>query len=394
MFEEACETLLQSLQEFFALLAKRYNSTIHEDPLMMTVHRLPNEEIIEQNKGKRAHRYVVRRLIVATYHWAMSIRGRAGLVECFIVPATELMNLAAGELPSRAKLTLKPVPKVVGTWTVNESIVTGDEMNALMRGLFKDVVGRSRSDYDHMPEPMRLLAGGYSFAGTVRSLVAEKHALVQKIVDQQEAIQKALSRDIHDAVLGNIMLLKRSFSGGNALPQEEILAMLEEIACGLRNICQELSPRDLDDCGLQPMLEELCGTFAARVGCRTTFDCPHSIPTFPTEVALHIYRIAQECFNNVAKHARASSATLTVDVNSGAFIMVVADDGVGFDQSQSAPRTANGGTGAGVIRERAELINCTLPARVWFESRPGKGTKTTLEIMITSLDQNGSEQEH
>jgi len=248
------------------------------------------------------------------------------------------------------------------------------------------VVGRSRSDFDHMPEPMRMLAGGFSFAGTVRSLVEEKHALVQKIVNQQEAIQNQFTRDLHDVVLGNVMLLRRSFSEGKALDKEQVLSLLDEIAHSLRDICQELSPRDLADCGLRAMLEELCRTFSSRVGCETLFSCPEDIPDLPTEIALHIYRIAQECFNNVAKHSSASSATLSVDVGRGVFTMIISDNGVGFDASQSAPRTKAGGSGTGVIRERAELISCVYPARVWFESRPGQGTKTTLEVIITSSE--------
>jgi signal transduction histidine kinase len=386
LFEEACETLLQSLQEFFVLLAKRYNSTITEEPLMMTVTRLPNEKCSDRGKGHWINQDdSIRRLIIATSHWALSIRGRAGLVESFVVPATELMNLSASELPSRAKLTLKPLPNIVGAWSLNGATVTGDEMNALMRGLFKDVIGRSRSDYDHSSDAMRLIASGYSFAGAIQSLVAEKHALVQKIVDQQESIQKSLSRDIHDAVLGNVMLLKSSLSGAKGTPEEELLSLLDEIAVGLRNICQELSPRDLEDCGLQPMLEELSRTFAMRVGLQITFRCTNGIPVMPTEVALHIYRIAQECFNNIAKHAKASSANLSIEVNEHVFTMIISDNGIGFDPTDAGQRTAGNGIGAGIIRERAELISCVYPARVWFESKPGKGAKTTLEI-ITAKD--------
>lgn len=390
MFEEECEILLQSLQEFFGQLAKRYNTTITDEPLMMTVRRFSaNGKADERDEqAKCADELLTMRLIIATSHWALSIRGRAGLVESFILPATELMNMPNSELPSRVKLTLKPLQGNAGAWTVNDTIVTGDEMNALMRGLFKDVVSRSRNDYDHMPEPLRLLAGGYSFAGTVRSLVAEKHALVQKIVDQQEAIQNHLSRDIHDVVLGNVMLLKRSFSGGKPLPLEEVKSILDEIASNLRNICQELSPRDLADVGLRPMLEELCRTFESRVGCATVFSCPTGIPVLPTEIGLHVYRIAQESFNNVAKHASATRAELSVDVSRGVFTMTIADNGVGFESSQgsrsSSSSTSGGGTGTGVIRERAELIGCIYPARVWFESRPGKGTKTSLEIIISA----------
>lgn len=373
--EEASEVLLNSLQEFFTLLGKRYNSTVHDELLKMTTQRVIVADGVE-NAPKR--------LVVATSQWALSMRGRAGLVEAFILPATELMNLPSSELPSRAKLTLRVHDGGSGAWMVNDVIVTGDEMNALMRGLFKDVVGRTRHDFDDMPEPMRLIAGGQSFAGTVRSLVAEKHALVQKIVDQQEAIQNNLARDLHDVVLGNVMLLRRSVSGGKPLSTEEAVSVLDEIAKRLRDVCQELSPRDLKDCGLRPMIEELCSSLSTRVGCRTNFVCPPVLPDFPQEVSLHIYRIAQECFNNIAKHASASEVTLSIELIQKVFTMTIADNGVGYDAEKPAPRTRTGGSGSSIIRERSELIACIYPARVWFDSQQGKGAKLTLEILVSS----------
>lgn len=372
--EEASDILLQSLQEFFTLLGKRYNSTVHDELLKMTVQRVAVNDGTENSP---------KRLVVATSQWALSMRGRAGFVEAFILPATELMNLPSSELPSRGKLSLRVHDGGSGAWMVNDVIVTGDEMNALMRGLFKDVVGRTRHDFEDMPEPMRLIAGGQSFAGTVRSLVAEKHALVQKIVDQQEAIQNNLARDLHDVVLGNVMLLRRSVSGGKALSAEESVSVLDEIAKRLRDVCQELSPRDLNDCGLRPMIEELCSSLSTRVGCKTNFISPPVLPDLPEEVSLHIYRIAQECFNNITKHASASEVTLSIDVNQNVFTMTIADNGVGFDTEKAATRTRAGGTGASIIRERAELIGCVYPARVWFDSQQGKGAKLTLEIMVS-----------
>jgi signal transduction histidine kinase len=372
--EESSDILLQSLQEFFTLLGKRYNSTVHDELLKMTVQRLTVADGVE-NAPKR--------LVVATSQWALSMRGRPGLVDAFILPATELMNLPNSELPSRAKLSLRVHDGGSGAWMVNDVIVTGDEMNALMRGLFKDVVGRTRHDVDDMPEPMRLIAGGQSFAGTVRSLVAEKHALVQKIVDQQEAIQNNLARDLHDVVLGNVMLLRRSISGGKALSTEESLLVLDEIAKRLRDVCQELSPRDLNDCGLRPMIEELCNSLSTRVGCQTHFTCPPVLPDLPQDVALHIYRIAQECFNNITKHASATDVMLTIELNQNVFTMTISDNGVGYDTEKPTTRTRAGGSGASIIRERAELIACIYPARVWFDSQQGKGAKLTLEIMVS-----------
>jgi signal transduction histidine kinase len=382
---KATELLLSSLQTFFERIATEYNTTVVYEPLMVTVRKQDVQPV--DSASERAMSAPFCREIVATSFWALTIRASLGLVECFILPATELMTLPNSELPSRAKLTLKLADPLSGSWTVNNVVVSADEMNAIMRGLIKDVISRSKNEFDNMPESIRLVAGGQSFAGSVRSLVAEKHALVQKIVDQQEAIQNQLARELHDSVLGNVMLLKRSMSSSKRMPDEEAIAVLDEIAHRLREVCQDLSPRDLKDCGLQPILEELCRNLEARTECRCILDCPQPIADLPYEVSLHVYRIAQECFNNIVKHASATQAVLSITIQGNVFTMSVSDNGVGFDSSTggTSRRSKDGGTGAGIIKERTELIGSIFPAKVWIESKPGTGTKMTLEIIISPV---------
>jgi len=270
---------------------------------------------------------------------------------------------------------------------MNDVIVTVDEMNALMRGLFKDVIRRSSGDYESMTDAMKLIAGGHSFSGSIKSLVEEKHALVQKIVNQQETILGQLSRELHDSVLGNVMLLKRSIASEKPMPHGELVALVDQIALSLREVCQELSPRDLIDCGLMPMLEELCENFSVRTGCACNFVHKGTLPVFPSEVALHIFRIAQECLNNVAKHSGATEAELKVTADSHSFVMCISDNGIGYEQERPSERRKEGGLGAGILRERAELINCTFPTRVWVDSYLKIGTKVTLEILLLRTEQ-------
>lgn len=388
---EATQALLDSLHSFFELLGKRYNSTVHEEPLKVTVQRTEQTNPATTASPQDARlRPRFRRLIVSTSHWALSIRADDIAVRFFIIPATELWGLPESELPSRERLTLKVHDSVAGTWAMNESLVTVDEMNALMRGLFKDVIRRTSSDFDSMTDAMKLIAGGGSFSGSIRSLVEEKHALVQKIVNQQESILSQLSRELHDSVLGNVMLLKRAFAGGKQMPPQEMAAVLDQIALSLREVCQELSPRDIMDCGLQAMLEELCTNFSVRSGCDCTLSHSGTPPEFTSEVALHIYRIAQECLNNVAKHSGATKVELSILADDKCFLMTVADNGAGFGAEQTGERRKEGGSGTGILRERAELINCLLPARIWVDSSPQKGTRVSLEITLTKQTQPGA----
>lgn len=400
--DDAAQQLILSLEEFFSALAKEFNASIPHEPLMITVRR--------SAAGDAEHQPGEHRLLVFTSFWALSIRAATDTVLFFMVPATEILFLADSELPSRLKLRLV-LDRVNGkTWTMDGSAVSADEMSTLARSLLKDVITRSQGEYDLMPESMRMVAGGLSLSGSVKSLVAEKNALVQKIVNQQEAILNRLAREIHDAVLGNVMLLKSSVSGSRTMSAEAMDKLLEEISLQLRNICHDLYPRDLKDCGLKLMLEELCFNFSARTGCACNFICDDFIPELADEATLHVYRIAQECLNNVAKHATASSVELEISCDAGVLTMSVGDNGCGIEKALSqanhgaARALADGGSGGAagaattrysstsvsdgagtsIMKERADLIDCLYPTRFWLESSSEKGTKVTLQIMFAS----------
>lgn len=367
------DSLRQQLKAMFESLAKDYNSSVAEDPLQIIVREVLRQAELDHN-----------RLLVHSGLWALSIRTSSSLIECFIMPSTELPNLLDGETPSRLKLRLtlsdgNSAVDAAGTWLMDGLSVNEEELHTLMCSLLKDVVTRSQGDYNSMPENVRLAYGGISLTRSVRGLVADKHMLVQKIVDQQEKILAGVARDLHDAVLGNVLLLERALAGSDSLTQDEMLAIIEEISTRLREISHDLYPRDLKDCGLRPLLEQLCHDFKRRTKCDITFDIQGETPDFTDEVLLHIYRIAQECFNNIAKHSGASNVSFKIEVESGKWLMIIADDGEGIIESGAC--TSGGGAGLNILRERTELIDCIYPARISLETQPGKGTRLMLEII-------------
>jgi len=97
-----------------------------------------------------------------------------------------------------------------------------------------------------------------------------------------------------------------------------------------------------------------------------------------TETAL--YRIAQEALNNVAKHARARRVEVLLERRPDCVLLIVEDDGVGFDV---AKRTG-GRHGFGLVgmQERAALVGATLD----IESTPGEGTTILVRIALTAPD--------
>lgn len=358
--------LVDLAERLFVASSDDFNRTISDEPLMISVKRSINPS----------------RLIVASALWALSVRSDAHCVECFVLPCAEQHSLIDAEAPSRCKLRL--VIKDGGIY-VDETPVDYAELKTLFGSLLNDVIVKSQREFDSLPDSVRLVFGGQSLTGSVRSLVAEKHVLVRKIVNQQENIQSQIARDLHDAVLGNMLVLERSFTGGRRLHDLEIVKILRETTSQLRDICHDLYPRDLRDCGLKAMLQELC----ERVTDRGTANCSLSfnaeLPDLPDEVMLHTYRIAQECLNNIAQHSHAKVVQVQVYVDENTFELSISDDGCGFDPSIQAPmRAGRGGGGTSIIRERAELIDAMLPCHLYVDSRKERGTKVSLRITYRS----------
>lgn len=380
------ESFFLWLEKFFSELASEFNVTVAHEPLMLTVRRAVIGDSVTQGveRQSKPKSEQFERLLVATSFWALSIRAKDGVAEFFTMPSTELLVLPASELPSRAKLKLALSfdSSETSSWTMDGTPVSDAELSTLMRSLLKDVITNSQGDYDLLPESIRLVSSGLSLSRSVRSLITEKQALVQKVVNQQESILNGVAREIHDAVLGNVMLLKRSLSGSRRMSDEEMLDMLNEISNHLRDLCNDLYPRDLTDLGLAPMLSELCENFAERTGCKCQFETEGAVPNLADEAALHTYRIAQECLNNIAKHASAKAVALRCITKDGTFTMSISDDGRGIDHAMNKGDSDSGGLGTSIIKERSELIDCLYPTKVWTDSAKGRGTTVTLQIVF------------
>jgi signal transduction histidine kinase len=121
----------------------------------------------------------------------------------------------------------------------------------------------------------------------------------------------------------------------------------------------QLHPSVLDDLGLNEALKVECEHFSRRESIRarlTAFEAPSQLPS---EVAVCLFRIAQEALRNVARHSRASGVNVAVTRVNGGMRMTVKDDGVGFVPAQQRVRSL----GQASMRERARLVGGTVEVK-------------------------------
>jgi signal transduction histidine kinase len=142
-------------------------------------------------------------------------------------------------------------------------------------------------------------------------------------------------------------------------------------------LSRQLHPSILDDLGLVEALRSECASVSHREGISVAYQ-PGEIPkTLPKDVALGVYRVAQEALRNVAKHAAVKEAWVSLAGTGQEVVLRVEDRGIGFDP---AAMCSQPGLGLSSMEERARLIQGDLSVA----STPGQGTAVTMRVPLRS----------
>ncbi len=313
------------------------------------------------------------------------MRGSAGIVEIFLVPAAEIFLLSQAETAMRLKNVLRLNKSLENeVWSIDGLSADSDELFYLVRNLFKQLLlATVQEAQDEVPGASILQnLEGEELRDAVNQIILAEHNMAQKIVSQQEEIQNRIARDLHDAVIADIMSLKRLLSGDKRLNNDEVVENLDQICTRLREICHDLAPRDLRDWGLQTVIEDLVERLAHRTGADCSFTCDGELPELPYPVQLHIYRIVQESLNNMEKYAKASKIIVKFEIVGKDIRITMRDNGQGFSEPPEGELRSKkeGGTGLSGIKERTEMIRCFFKTNLSVTSTPGEGSETVLEV--------------
>lgn len=215
-----------------------------------------------------------------------------------------------------------------------------------------------------------------------RRLRATSH----RLLTVQEAERRTLARELHDAVGQELTALSLNLTIIDAgLPDtttpklrerlDDSQELLEETTRHLRNIMVELRPAGLDELGLLAALKEHALQVARRTEVAVKVSGVEPRPRLMPTGEIALFRIVQEALNNVVKHAQAREATISLQQNSHAIVLIVSDNGIGFDTARK-PVMGGYGMGTTTMRERADTIG----AQLTLESVPGKGTRIAVEL--------------
>lgn len=289
-------------------------------------------------------------------------------------------RLSAGELTARTGL-----PYDGGE--LGELARSFDEMAATLQKRYEERVEAEASLREALAENAKmldvLLQKGIQFK-----------ALTVRLAEVEENEKRRLSHELHDRVgqtltaLGLNLNIVETLLSGDVSPAvkkrlDDSMELLEETVKHIRDVMANLSPPVLDKYGLPAALRWYGERLSERSGLSVVVQADEPLRRLPASHEIALYRLIQEALNNVIRHAKARTATITLEeLDEGILRLTVADDGVGFEadtffaSSPSGPPQARLHWGFVTMRERAEMAN----GRFHVESAPGEGTRVVVDI--------------
>jgi two-component system, NarL family, sensor histidine kinase UhpB len=280
------------------------------------------------------------------------------------VHVRELVVLLAGVLATTAanvvlvRRAFAPLRRLTAVMHAVEPLAPGTRLNA--EGSAREV--RELAD---------------AFNQMLGRLESERRESARRAIGAQEAERRRLARELHDELGQSLTGVLLQIDQAIRTPDHADLVEARESARrsldDVRRIARDLRPDLLEQLGLTSALHALATRLTRQCGVIVDRRFDADLPRLGYDEEVVLYRVAQEALTNVARHARATRATIELSPSSHGVRLTVDDDGVGIPSY--AGREARGITG---MRERALLVH----GRLAVGPRPSGGTRVQLEIPV------------
>jgi signal transduction histidine kinase len=331
------------------------------------------------------------------YHAETEATGLEDLLRRIVRILTPAFQASAGRLflldrPASGKL-LRPL--YIERGQPDERLIADPKMRGRYASYWSYPIGGTalvqfgfRMRYPWLPRELALLAAmgerchealeRARLEGEIRRLEAEARRA-------EEEERHRIGRELHDEAGQSMLLLRLQLemierdAPAPLRPRlAETRAIAERAVTELRRLVAALSPAVLERLGLESALRHLASRFRKMhpAGLRVRISSPPEHLPLPTQEV--IYRVAQECLQNIAKHSEATQVNLSLRSADKSIRLSVADNGAGFyaETARNQPMSF----GLAGMQERAALLGGTLAV----SSAPGDGARITLQLPRSS----------
>lgn len=271
-----------------------------------------------------------------------------------------------GVIISRAWARTGDLMRVAVGMAIGGAVLTGLLLMRLLapfRAILRGIERLQRGDFAARLPPLRvaefdrLSTALNETAATLLEAQAMRTELTRRLFTVQESERRALARELHDE-FGQCLTATRALAAavsqsGESTAQDgaRIAEITGQMMDNLRAELSRLRPPDLDDLGLRPALERLVADWRNRVpAVRFGLELTGAIDDVPDELALSLYRIAQECVTNAIRHGAPENVSLKIDVADD-IVLTATDDG-----SPRHDGPIGDGYGLLGIRERVDAL--------------------------------------
>jgi signal transduction histidine kinase len=238
--------------------------------------------------------------------------------------------------------------------------------------------------------------------------LAERSEQVRRLAEHmlhvEEAERRRISRELHDEAGQSLLCVRLNMEMiEQSMPEDdlarvrltEVREMTERTILEIRRLIAALSPAVLEQLGLGAALRQLVKRFGQLHSAKTKLQLAR-LHNLPKKVEIIVYRLVQECCNNIAKHSQATSVNISASTADGVLRLQVEDDGIGFHVAEALEKRNSFGLAG--IRERVALMGGkfhleSYPARNGGvasgerrkEARAQRGTRIQIELPIPRL---------
>jgi signal transduction histidine kinase len=207
-----------------------------------------------------------------------------------------------------------------------------------------------------------------------------------QMVKQDEIDRRLLSADLHDQVLNDLKAVGQKVSSLKQNPREdtskEIDRLLQHAMNNVREVMDSLSPSILEHLGFAAAVEDCLRQAAERGGFKIRFRnavAESVLNGLGSVEQVLLYRLVQECCNNICKHAHAERVKGSVEFHDEQIVIRIEDDGKGIDPTVRSTETR----GLKYMRQRADLVGATI---AWLPGMEGKGTSVEIKLPLKGRD--------